>query len=101
MVFVSFIGVKIKLSYAGLAQWQSNGFVNRRLSVQVTCWAPFGGIVYRLGQLVFNQQSRVQLSVPLPFWGISSVGRTSDLHSEGQEFDSLILHHYGTLVQFG
>ena len=33
--------------------------------------------------------------------GISSVGRTSDLHSEGQEFDSLILHHYGTLVQFG
>ena len=65
MVFVSFICVNIKLSYARLAQWQSNGFVNRRLSVQVTCWAPFGGIVYRLGQLVFNQQSRVQLSVPL------------------------------------
>lgn len=67
MVFVSFICVNIKLSYARLAQWQSNGFVNRRLSVQVTCWAPFGGIVYRLGQLVFNQQSRVQLSVPLPY----------------------------------
>ena len=27
-------------------------------------------------------------------WGISSVGRAPDLHSGGQEFESLILHHF-------
>ena len=26
-------------------------------------------------------------------WGISSVGRASALHAEGQEFESPILHH--------
>ena len=34
------VGSAVKLPRARLAQWQSNGFVNRRLSVQVTCWAP-------------------------------------------------------------
>ena len=28
----------------------------------------------------------------LKIWGISLVGRALDLHSKGQEFDSLILH---------
>ena len=27
-------------------------------------------------------------------WGISSVGRASALHAEGQEFESPILHHF-------
>ena len=40
MVFVSFIGVNIKLSYARLAQWQSNGFVNRGLGVRLPLPAP-------------------------------------------------------------
>ena len=29
----------------------------------------------------------------LILWGLSSVGRASDLHSEGQEFDSPSLHN--------
>ena len=30
--------------------------------------------------------------VKIKFWGLSSVGRASDLHSEGQRFDPVRLH---------
>ena len=33
-------------------------------------------------------------------WGISSVGRTSALHAEGQGFKSLILHHIGQYLSW-
>ena len=33
------------------------------------------------------------LDVPF-IWGISSSGRASDLHSEGEEFESPILHQF-------
>ena len=67
--------------------------------------SPFLGTIwrYRLSVRTAGFQPAKQSSTlcAAAIWGISSVGRTSDLHSEGQEFDSLILHHYGTLVQFG
>ena len=31
-------------------------------------------------------------------WGYSSVGRASALHAEGQEFESLYLHHLNKMV---
>ena len=31
-------------------------------------------------------------------WGLSSVGRASALHAEGQEFESPNLHHYIQVV---
>ena len=34
-----------------------------------------------------------------PIWGLSSVGRASDLHSEGQEFDSPSLQRYAVIAQ--
>ena len=35
------------------------------------------------------------------FWGHSSVGRASDLHSEGQRFDPVRLHQNRGLAQSG
>ena len=32
------------------------------------------------------------------FWGISSAGRASDLHSEGHRFDPVILHHFARIA---
>lgn len=32
-------------------------------------------------------------------WGLSSVGRASDLHSEGQEFESPSLHTSAVIAQ--
>ena len=34
-------------------------------------------------------------------WEVSSVGRASDLHSEGQRFESFTSHHFGGVAQFG
>lgn len=36
--------------------------------------------------------------IPL-LWGLSSVGRASDLHSEGEEFDSPSLHNFAVIAQ--
>ena len=33
------------------------------------------------------------------FWGYSSVGRALALHARGQGFESLYLHHYGSIAQ--
>ena len=35
----------------------------------------------------------VQVRLQVPFWGFSSDGRASVLHTEGQRFDPAKLHH--------
>lgn len=57
--------------------------------------------ISREGEIVLEFYWGVQYSGVLipPRWGLSSVGRASDLHSEGQEFDSPSLHNSAVIAQ--
>ena len=48
---------------------------------------------------MYNELRRgIKPEAPKEIWGISSVGRASALHAEGQEFESPILHHFKKTV---
>lgn len=41
---------------------------------------------------LFHLKISKKIGIIIKCWGRSSIGRASDLHSEGREFDSLRLH---------
>ena len=90
------------MAYAPLAQW----IEHRPSKPRVVGSNPTGRTIYAgVAQLVELQPSKLIVEGSSPFSrstrGISSVGRASALHAEGQEFESLILHHLRGIAQPG
>lgn len=75
--------------YAGVAQRQSSGIVNRRLGVQFPSPALNN---LNLSTLQINKNVLNYMYYRMFLWGYSSVGRVLEWHSRGQEFETPYLH---------
>ena len=79
-----FIGVRFPLS----APWFHGPVV-----MTLPCHGRERGSIPRGTAIIYRSEGDSFILVP---WGVSSVGRASRLHREGQEFDPLTLHHMPT-----